>query len=213
MARQHRSARWEGCVWRPRRLGGRRRAGLTFLELLLALSITTLIGAAVGAMLLSVSTGVSMQSETRCCLVSHVVASLRIGEALRTAKKVLAAGDAYIVLWVPGESTDASPRLSQLLRIEHQPTAEELRCYRSTAELTEAQDVTYDLVTTDFDAVTDALKGTDLMPGHVWADNVTDWGIRLNAEDPRDARYVGYRMTMRVDDVTEATFGGAALRN
>ena len=199
-----------------RAAGHRRRSacrGLTLVELVLGLVITSFISAAIGAMLISVSAGVSHQRETRACTVSHAVASIRVGEALRSAKMVLAMGPDYVVLWMPEAWPNGMVNLSEFVRIERDPAAEELVCYRAPPNLAEADDTAYDLAATDFDAVTSALRGTPFFPRRLWASGVTGWATTTTTTDPREARYVGYRITMSLDGVAETTFGGAALRN
>lgn len=194
----------------PRRAG---RAGLSLVELLIALAITSLITAAVAVMLLSVSTGSSNASQTRGLMVGHAAVAARLGSQIRASRMVLDAGETYLVLWAPGTSMSGAPSLSQLCRIEYDGAREELHCYKAPSDLPPGEDTQYDLSTTDFNAVTKALRGTAAFPKHLWAANVAKWQVHLDSAQPRQARLVGYRLALTSEGVSETAAGAAALRN
>jgi hypothetical protein len=182
-------------------------------ELVLAAAITLIIGLAVAGMLLSVSTGTSSQREGRSLSVAHAAVAEHLGYAVRGSKMVLAKADGLLVLWIPGSSTKSVPTLSRLCRIECDAAAKELCCYRAPVNLPPADDTQYDLATTDFNAVTNALKGTASFPKRLWATDAAKWAVALDAADPKQARFVSYRLTLSVDGRSETSAGGAALRN
>ena len=177
------------------------------------MSIAAIVGGAISTMLLSVAGAQSNQMEVRGQLVSHASAAGRVAAAVRSAKMVLAKGDSYLVLWAPTSSSGHSPRLSELRRIDRKGTTKRLRFFQAPDDLAEADDVTYDLATTDFSAVTAALRGSDCFPRQIWAEGMTGFTTALDDPDPRQARFVCYRMTVSVNGVSETTVGGAGLRN
>jgi hypothetical protein len=187
--------------------------GLTLVELVLGVSITVIIGGAVAAMLFALSEGTSVQTEARSLAVSHVTAAGRIGAAVRTSRNVLAAGEDYLVLWQEEVHPDAVPNLSELQRIERDPATKELWSYRAPVGLPEASDTAYDLETTDFNAVTLSLKGTESFPGKLWATDVGELTISLIPADPQQAAFVSFRIALTADGPNPTAAGGAALRN
>lgn len=199
----------------PMRPGTRRgmRTGLTLMEFLLAIVITGVIATVVAMMLYSVWYGTSSQTELRSVLVRHETVATRLNAALRSSTMVLAKGDDYVVLWMAEHRAFGVPNLSELMRIERDAATQELRSYEAPDDLAEADDVEYELATTDFNAVTNALKGTAFLPCEVWTSELTGWTIVLDAADPRESRFVSYRMTLTSDDVSETAVAGMALRN
>ena len=188
-------------------------AGLTLVELLIGVAITALIGAAIAAMLLAVSSCSSNQAAARCVAAGHGAVAARLGAMVRCSKLVLAAGDGYVVLWIPTKSGEAAPALSELCRIEHDAAAKKLYCYRAGADLAPADDAEYPLGSTDFDALTEVLKAEERLLPTVWAEGLGTCRFLLDAEAPREARYVGLRLGIESGDASATAVGGAALRN
>lgn len=187
--------------------------GLMLAELLVALVITGFVGAVVAAMLFFTSYGTSNHAEMRSLLVSKEVLSRRLNWDMAPSQKVLAIGDNYLVLWMAETRVNAAPNLSELHRIERDPATNELRHYQTPADLSPVDDTLYDLATTDFNAVTEALKGGPNFPGELWATDVTSWTLTLNAAAPQQASFVGYRIGIILNGVSETAVSGAPLMN
>src|SRR5438552_9817226 len=88
-----------GCldVWTFRRLHSR---GLTLLELLLAMTITVMIGAGMVAMLGAVNSGVGDRRDTRLTMMRAAAARSRITDYLGPSRCVLAISGANLTLWL-----------------------------------------------------------------------------------------------------------------
>jgi hypothetical protein len=186
---------------------------MTFAELVLAMAVTCIIGAAIAGMMTSVSTAASDHGLTRGALVGNAALSARYGSAVRGAKMVLANGTQYLVLWVSKSGQADQPQLSDLQLIEWDAVQQNLTSYKAPADLSPADNAQYDLVATNFYTALGPLKGTTKFPGRLWATGVTGWTCWLNNADPRMARYASYRATLTQDGVSDTTLGGAALRN
>jgi len=189
------------------------RAGTTLVEVLLALTVTSLVAAAVAALLFSTSYGTSSHDDMRDVLVSNEVAATRLGAALRASKMVLAKGDNYLVLWMADTEVNDEPDLSELRRVERDPATNELRSYRAPASLPKEDDTMYELVSTDFNAITDAMKGSANLPETLWATDVTEWTTTADAADPHNEGFVGFRITTSMHGVSATKVGGATLKN
>ena len=195
------------------RAAARGSTGLTLVELVLGVSTTVIIGAAVATMVFAVYDGTSAQTESRVLAVSHVTAAARIGAAARASRDVLAAGEDYLVLWKAEVRSDGVPNLSELQRIERDPASGKLWSYQAPLDLPDAENTAYDLETTDFNSVTAALKGTENFPGRLWATDVNSLTISLIPAAVRQATFVSFRIAMEADGAARTTVGGAALRN
>lgn len=77
----------------------RGRRALTLIELMLALSITALVAAAISGMMTAVSAGVSTRQDTRSLMVRANAAQMRLGAYLAPACCVLAADGTRVVVW------------------------------------------------------------------------------------------------------------------
>lgn len=190
-----------------------RAPGLTLVELLIGVAITALIGAAIAAMLLAVSSSSSNQAGARYMAAGHGAVAARLGATIRCSKLVLAAGNGHIVLWVPTRSATAAPVLSELCRIEHDAATKKLYCYRAGADLPAADDVEYPLGSTDFDVLTEVLKAQEQLLPTTWAQGLATCRFLLGGNDPRQARFVGYRLGIESGEASATAVGGAALRN
>ena len=185
----------------------------TLTELMLALVITTLIGGAVATMLFSAFRGTSDQEDRRELMINNTTAGLRLNAALRSSAMVLAKGANFLVLWMDDTSSPYGfPQLSELRRIERNPSTNELWSYKAPPDLAEEDDAQYNLAATDFAAVTAALKGSATFPGELWARDVTGWTSYVNA-NPRQSAVVEYQMITTLKGISETSVAATALRN
>jgi len=209
-----RESRFRGAS--PGRLRQRRAtpaSGFTLVEVLLAISITVLIAASVSAMIFSTSYGTSRQTELRHLLVFSDLVSSRLGAAVGTSRAVLATGQNYIVLWVADTVAGGQVNVSEMRRIERNPATNELYLYQAPTGLPEAQDVSYDRQSTDFNAVTTALKSSASFPARLLATDVTAMTLTLNNASVQAATVVSHNITTTLNGASETTVGEARLKN
>jgi len=190
-----------------------RRRGLSLLELLLGISVTVIIGAAVASMLLVASSAAAYQRTNRDFSVWQGMVSARLGTLLRSSGMVLASRSNYLALWTSDADRNGEPSASEIAIVLRNSATHELWYYRPPDNLAVEADVRYSLITTDFVAEPKTLIGTPVLLGQLWADDVLDLTVTLDAADPIEARFVAYRLTTNLDGVQKTTIGGAALRN
>ena len=77
-----------------------------------AMALTTLIGAGVSAMIVSVSYGTTTRSEQSRVNIKQKIVSARISAAIRSSKMVLAEGPEHLVLWTGDARKNSKPNLS-----------------------------------------------------------------------------------------------------
>jgi len=188
----------------------RRSGGLTLVELLLALAITGLIGAAIASMLTAVSYGTRSSTDIRSLVVKNKTLGARITAAVRQSAQVLDADDGYIVLWMSDLDGSGTPNLLELQRIELDTGSEQLISYTPDPSAT---DVEYDIDTDDFDIVTTALIGSGDLVDELWATDVTAWTIDTDAADPPDATLVSFRLTLTAGGLSDTSVNAVSLRD
>jgi len=201
----------QGCLNRSRR----RARGLTFVELLLGLVITSIIGLAIASMLFATTRGTSSSNDMRGLLIQQKLLGGRLGASLRGSTEVLASGSNYIVLWMNDTRANGSPDLSELRRIEYDSVNHRIISYRMPSTWTQSQidanEINY-LATDDFNAKTNAVKGTSSFPAEVWSNSVYGWTFTLDVAAP-DTALVSYRLTVQSGTEQATAIGAAALRN
>ncbi len=210
------SKRFHSCVASQRRqypLSVRRAAhaqAFTIVELLMALAITGLIGAAVASMLTAVSYGTNNSRDIRTLVVKNKTISARITAAIREATQLLDAGDNYIILWTDDINDSGAPDLLELRRINLNTGTRKLIDYTPDPDAT---DVAYDLEATDFDAVTLSLIDSDDMLGALWATDVTAMTVTLDESDPLEATLISFQVTISEGALSDTSVNAASLRD
>jgi hypothetical protein len=88
------------------------RRALTMIELMLALSVTAMVAAAISAMLHATSTGVQSRHDNRSVMVRATTAQVRLGSYITASRCILDSSPTSLVLWFederPGETVNAT---------------------------------------------------------------------------------------------------------
>ncbi len=186
--------------------------GFTMVEVMIALAVTGLVGAAVSAMLVSVSYGTSSQADLRRISVKERVIAIRMNTAISSSKMILDQGADHLVLWMGDSRQNGLPDLSEIRRIDRDATTLQITSYIAPIDLSDAANTQYSFAD-DFDAVTLALRGTADFPGEIWATGVTAWSQARNQTNPQAATLLSYNLTLAGDDVTGTVVHTLSLRS
>lgn len=107
----------------PARAGTRRSAGLTFLEFLIAISITAIIALAVGAVTSSIARGMTSMNDTRSALQRALVSHSRLQGQLIPALCILAFDPSRgIAVWQNDDRANGHVNLSEFRVLWFDPT-------------------------------------------------------------------------------------------
>jgi len=185
-------------------------SGLTLVEMLMALAITGLIGAAIASMLSAVTYGTSSSRDIRSLVVKNKTLSTRITASIRESAQVLDAADGYVVLWTNDLNASGVPDLLELQRIELDTGTNELTSYTPDPS---AIDVAYDLAIDDFDAITTALIGSGDLVDELWATGVAQWAVSVDTVDPLDATLVSFQLTLDAGGMSDTSVTAVSLRD
>ncbi|MEM6459813.1 MAG: type II secretion system protein [Planctomycetota bacterium] len=186
-----------------------RRRGLTLVELMMSLAVVGLIGTAIGGMLTAVAHGTDDDQSARALVARQLTATTRLSAALRGSRRVLDAGDGWLVLWTRDLDGNDAPSLLELRLIELDAGGATLGSYAASAGTT---DVAYTL-SDDFDAITNTLRGTADFPETRWAGGVDAFTLSYDTADATAARLVSYRLRLTSGVNTHEAVGTAHLRN
>ncbi len=188
----------------------RRTRGIMLVEILLALAITGLVATGVASLLFTVAGGTKHGQELRRRNVRVDVLSSRIDSAIRSSCVLLGRDSQCLVFWIADTRHNQKPNLSELSRLEWDPATRQLKCYQAPADLSDADDIAYDL-SEDFLIVTAGRKGTTSFPSEIWSNVVTAWDT-TPADATRATRLIGYHLTIDAFGSTHSSRSAAALR-
>lgn len=90
------------------------RRGLTFLELLLALTITAMVALAISGMMGAVTSGVSTRKDSRDVMVRAYAAQARIGGYIVPARCILGRTTTSLAIWLNDERTSDTVHASEI---------------------------------------------------------------------------------------------------
>jgi type II secretory pathway pseudopilin PulG len=200
----------------------RRLAGLTLVELMLSLAITGMTGAAVVAIVTAVAYGSQERDAVRRLTVKHKVLASRIDAMIRSSQRVLAADQnddfTSLLLWIGDANDDETPNLDEMQLIELNRNDDTLRRYEArfptnwTKVERVAANVSYTMAA-DFTTVARNYDTTSNVAGELWANDVADWRLQLDAHNPANARLVSYQLTINSGDQQHSIVCAAALRS
>lgn len=190
---------------------------MTMVELLLSLTITSLVALATATMMVGVSYGTTSRSQMREVGVRLKIVSSHLNAAMRGSKMILDSGTDYVILWTADTHTDDGPNPSELRLIQRDPSTCELRSYQvdfdaMTDTQIEAVDIRHAL-TDDFVSVTNMLKSGSMFPSTVWARHVSAFACSYVGDDPQAASLINYRLTVTHDGFSSQCVESVALRN
>lgn len=193
------------------------RRGMTLVELLLAMSITSIVALTAGGMLTAVSYGSAERTDIRSLVVRQELISHRLAAAIRASKQVLEYDNEQIVLWVTDANNDLTPQINEVRWIELEGEANTLSRYQVVfPELWTQEQV--DTVNKDYATGSSRAVQTNLVSAHVtgelWADHVSDWLITPGNSTVTQSTLVSYRVTITLPGKQSQTVvGAAALRS
>ncbi len=175
---------------------------MTLTELLIAAAITALVGAAVTAILAATSYGTTSRAGARHVLVQNRTTLLRLDDALRAAREVVAVNPAYLVLWTADPNEDETRQHGELQLIEWSADAEQICSYRNPADASAYANVA------TFRAA--ALAG---YPSECWASGVTDAAFALVSPVGEESPLVSYRITAAHEGTADTAVGATHIPN
>jgi prepilin-type N-terminal cleavage/methylation domain-containing protein len=195
----------------------RRRQAMTLVELMLAMSILSMVAVAAGGMLTAVSYGSAERTDLRALVVKQELIANRIGTAVRDARQILDCDDDQLVLWVSDTNNDQTAQLSEVRWIQWD---------EDTQSIDQTTVVFPESMTADQRASLDTqyLSGSSLavqtaavlsyVQTQRWADDVSGWELGLSGDSAASSKLVSYRVTFTIPGKPSQTIiGAAALRS
>ncbi len=186
----------------PRRRRSRRRnaAGLSLIELTLALAGTALVGTAVAAMLQAAAYGSSSGTELRDLIPAHRVPAARIRDLLNTSQQVYALSATEVVLWYDDLNDDGVAQSKELAWLRYNAGAQKLVLEKPNPLFPVNVAVT---AATNFAFTRWGFNFAGNMQVQDWAENVTACSFIGDVAAP-DTGFITWRITLSVGGKSEA---------
>jgi len=194
-----------------RRTTTRRRAAFTLPELLLAITIASMIGFAVVLILSAIGTATAEQSDNRLVSVRRQVAIARLGALARESIMALDTAPDAIVLWKADTNGNGLPDLSEIRLIGWDSGTGIVTASEAPLALAPADDFTL-AFTDDFISITAAIEGSALLPGATVLKEIATWEIDLDNADPQFARQLRIALTITNEHSDDPASVYASLR-
>jgi prepilin-type N-terminal cleavage/methylation domain-containing protein len=198
------------------------RAGVTLIELMLALSLLSLVGICIVMMVKATADGTAGQTDGRRHLVRMQSLEAQVASVVRPCSCILAAGTNYLVVWTGDGpdinlATNQTVNLSELAMFELDTNTQQLRLYRTTwpagttVAAMIAADATYAASSNWYNAA-QAAKSTGYFNGTLLANKVTSFNVTLDSGTPTAAMMATLWITLNDGVVTQTMVIPAALR-
>jgi prepilin-type N-terminal cleavage/methylation domain-containing protein len=194
---------------------GRDRRGLTLLELLLALVITTLVAGAIAGMLGAVSAGVGSRKDNRAVMVLAHAGQSRLAAYFATARCVLARSGSNITLWLNDSRESNTVHASEVRWLQYDSAAGALMVRyvdfpaNWTRTACEIADNEY-AASSDWDAVLASYQAKNLISSRALVDNLASVSLTLDHASAAAARRVGFLLGFDTEQgVVEVQASGA----
>lgn len=197
--------------------GRHRHSAFTIAELLIALTITSLIALTASGMLFATIRATDDRTDRRHVIVRSAVIGKRITAEVHGALSFLAASDDEIVIWATDGNANGAVNLDEIVLLERDNATSELRRYAIVwpggwdQATIDAANTVY-TPAADFSAVAAAAKGTGNFPASVWSTQLSVMGVTLDNATAQQARLATLRLALTVGDLVENVVVAASIR-
>lgn len=194
-----------------------RHHAFSLAEVIIGLTVTAVIGAAVAGMLYTTGRATENRRDLRQALIAAHALQQRLSACVNAARAFLAADAEQTVLWRSDPDANRAVNLGELGLIEYDDAAGEVRTYEvvwpqgwSQAQI-DAANVVYP-ADADFLAAAIQAKAGGLLVPSVLSRKVTAGAIALDNATPQAARLATLRLTLTEGDLDYPLVMAAALR-
>ena len=193
------------------------RRGMTLLELMLALSITTLIAGAIAAMLAAVATGVGTRTDNRSAMIRAHAAQSRITAYITPGRCVLATDGPDLALWLNDRRESDTVHVSEVrwLLFDSASGTIDVHFVKFPDGWTEVAEA---LADTEYPAASDWFSIRDSYDGNGWisqltlVDGLSSVSVETDETNAVDSRVVTYDLNFQADDIPIPARASASIR-
>lgn len=159
-----------------------KRLGFTIVEMLLAMTVCSMLGTGVLTILASTLNATDEQNDTRSHIVRQAVISQRLASAVRSTTTVLAQEPQMLALWTGDLDLNDQINLSELYVLIWLEDDGELWLYKSPANLAPSDNTAYS-PNDDFGVIIPSILDTPAFPGGVLIRDLDTFTIQTSGSD------------------------------
>ncbi len=200
------------CPRRVAQSNGGRCSAFTLVELMVAITVTSIMSVCIAAMIHSVAVGTESQQDGRRHLTRATALQARLMTQIHSARAILATGNGYLVYWTGdeavGNTVNKSVDLSEMNLIQLNTSTNQLILYTKAAGVS---DSTYSNRTTWYTASQTA-KSSNWYTSTVLANNVTAFNTTATNSTVTNAREVFMTVTISDGYITRNACFAVGLR-
>lgn len=174
--------------------------GLTLLELMIALTITALVGAAIAGMLGVVSTGIMVKQDVRSTMVRGNIAQIRLVAYIAPSACVLESDGQNLVIWLEDSRDSDTVHGSEIRWLLYDATNDTYDVYfvsfpESWTEIAKALEDDVHPMASDWASVLASYDAQGYIARVTLVDGVASVDVTLDEATPTDATHVSFRLT------------------
>jgi len=195
----------------------RRSAGLTLVEMLLAMAGIGLVGSAIASMLVAVAYGTESSRDLRTLVVRHKIVESRLTSAIRSGRMILHHDANHLLIWTDDIDRNQEPGIAEIRLVRLDVANGTLAAWQVDLVGKTDQQILAINTSIPFDSnfqsvIEDFLERDDVVEG-LWLDSVETVAYSMDRVNPQQGALVAYRVTLRTGDITNTVIGTAAMRN
>jgi hypothetical protein len=174
--------------------------GLSFLEMLLAIAITSVIGAAIASMMAAANTGLSSKDDGRRSAIRLALTQVRLGAYIAPSLCILDKGNSYVTLWTEDSRESDTVHASEIRWIQFDNTTKLLSVQfvdfpnEWSQSMIDAADVECSAMT-NYESLLFGLQSDDLIESISLVDGMESCSFWMNESDPLAAKRVCVRFS------------------
>lgn len=198
------------------------RRGLTFVELLIGLSITAVTCGILAVLIAATATGTNSTNDGRRSLVRLQTLKAALEDEFVNTRAILAVGTNYVVYWIgdqPGAVTPANNAVNfselRLLKIDSSGNLN-VYCCKWPGTFANSDILNNDTLyaaSTDFYSIASGLIGTSYYATNTLIDGATAMKVSLDSPTPTAARFIHLRVDTYDGAVSKELVLGVHLAN
>ncbi len=175
-------------------------------ELMLAMSITAVMGVALTAMLSAISAGMDARHDTRTHLLQANAAQIRLAAYIKPSLAILDSDGSDVVLWFDDSRRSGTVHATEIRWLLYNEDEGTIIMFRVQfpSDWTLNQKLVADreyAPSTDWMAVYREFRQNEWITGFVLVDGLDDVAVSFDQALPRDSRHVTYRFVARDSNV------------
>jgi len=182
------------------------RRGLSLLEMILAIGITSIVGAAIAATMAAASTSLSSRDDGRQSAIRLATTQVRLGAYIAPSRCILEKSDTCITLWLEDSREGKTVHATEIRWIQFDEQRKELNVKfvslptEWSESMIDAADIECNSLT-NYEMLLESFEAVDLIDSISLVDSMSSCIFWINNSNPIEATQISIRFSL------ESSFG------